>query len=283
VTGGERVVIVERFQGPPGSANGGYVCGLLAARMAPGPLRVTLRRPVPLERPLALAAIGRDGLALVQAEGPYAVLVDDEHGGAATSAAVAQRSADAHGRGADPAATPETAEGDGEVLVEAIAGESFDIGPVPEVDLEAARAVQPDQELLRAHPFPRCFGCGPERDPADAVALHLGRLSDEVWAASWTPGEGLPHERGGGLAAEAAWTALDCPSSFATVPAGSPPHVLGRLEGWVHGQLSIGDELVVIAWPLGHEGRKRWGATAIIGANGAVRAHARATWIALAA
>jgi hypothetical protein len=173
------------------------------------------------------------------------------------------------------------AEGHAELLVEAVAGESIDVGPVPHVGLAAARAVRPDAELLRAHPFPRCFGCGPQRDPSEAVALHLGRLSEEVWATAWTPGEGLPHEPGGRLATEVAWTILDCPSSFAAVPAGSPPHVLGRLEGWVRGPLRVDEELVVIAWRLGHDGRKRWGATAICGANGAVRAHARATWIAL--
>jgi len=101
--------------------------------------------------------------------------------------------------------------------------------------------------------------------------------------SAWTPQESLPHEPGGRLASEIAWTALDCPSSFAAVPAGSPPHVLGRLEGWVHDVLSIGEELIVLAWPLGHEGRKRWAATAILGPDGRLSAHARATWIALSA
>jgi hypothetical protein len=261
VTGGERLVVGERFEGPPGCANGGYVCGLLAAHMAPGPLRITLRRPVPLGRQLSLAAIGRDQLALVQAESPYAVLVADEGGveGAVTDAAP-----------------------HGQVLVEAIASSSVDVGDVPQVGLEDARTAEPDEEILREHPFPRCFGCGPQRDPDEAVALHVRRLDGDVWAAAWTPGEGLPHGDDGQLTPEVAWTVLDCPSSFAAIPAGSPPHVLGRLEGWVHGMLSAGEELIVLAWPLGHEGRKRWGATAILGAGGDVRAVARATWIALA-
>jgi hypothetical protein len=260
VTGGERVVVAERFEGPPGLANGGYVCGLLAAHMAPGPLRVTLRRPVPLGRPLALAAIGRERLALVAAEAPYAVLAEEGVVG---------------GEPRDP--------GHEEVLVEAIAGASFDLGEIPHVDLETARRAQPDAEILERHPFPTCFGCGPQRDPSEAVAIQVGRAGDELWATSWTPGEGLPHEPGGALSPEVGWTALDCPSSFAAVPAGSTPHVLGTLEGWVHDTLNVGEELIVVAWPLGHEGRKRWGATAILGANGALRAHARATWIALAA
>ena len=131
------------------------------------------------------------------------------------------------------------------------------------------------------HPFPRCFGCGPERDPTEAVALHVGRISGDVWGRTWTPSAALPSD-GDLVAPEVAWTALDCPGSFAAVPAGAPPHVLGRLEGEVLRPPRVGEEHVILAWSLGHEGRKRWAATAILGPDGALRAHARATWIALA-
>lgn len=47
------IVVAERFCGPPGSGNGGYTCGLLAAGM-PTPVEVTLRRPPPLDRRLAV-------------------------------------------------------------------------------------------------------------------------------------------------------------------------------------------------------------------------------------
>jgi hypothetical protein len=46
-----RVAIDPRFNGPPGSANGGYACGLVA-RLAGAPVEVTLRSPPPLARPL---------------------------------------------------------------------------------------------------------------------------------------------------------------------------------------------------------------------------------------
>jgi hypothetical protein len=45
------VTIDPRFNGPPGSANGGYTCGVLAGLLG-GPAEVTLRRPPPLDRPL---------------------------------------------------------------------------------------------------------------------------------------------------------------------------------------------------------------------------------------
>jgi hypothetical protein len=60
------VTIPRRFRGPLDSANGGYTAGLLGARLG-GPAEVTLRRPPPLERPLA---IRRDDGRLL--------LVDDE-------------------------------------------------------------------------------------------------------------------------------------------------------------------------------------------------------------
>lgn len=52
----ETIVIARRFSGPPDSANGGYACGVIGARM--GGAEVTLRRPPPLERPMELE---RDG------------------------------------------------------------------------------------------------------------------------------------------------------------------------------------------------------------------------------
>jgi hypothetical protein len=46
-----RLIIPARFNGPPGSANGGYTCGVVAALLGE-PAEVTLRLPPPLERPL---------------------------------------------------------------------------------------------------------------------------------------------------------------------------------------------------------------------------------------
>ena len=248
MSAGSEVTIGARFAGPPGAANGGYVSGLLAGHMAPGSLRVTLRRPVPVDVPLTVTPVDADGPAPAGADAGGLVLTDA--GGAVLVLA-------------EPSGPPET-------------------GEPPEVGIDQARAARPDPAMLDAHPFPSCFGCGPRRDPADAVALHVGPLADGVWATAWTPGAGLPHDADGVLAPEIVWTALDCPSSFAAVPAGSPPNVLGRIEGETLAPVHVGEEVVVLAWPLGHEGRKRWGATAIRGAGGDLRARARATWIALA-
>jgi hypothetical protein len=64
----EQVIIAERFNGPPGSGNGGYCCGLLAERLG-GAVEVTLRSPPPLGKPLNLTveerAVLRDGDVIV--------------------------------------------------------------------------------------------------------------------------------------------------------------------------------------------------------------------------
>jgi hypothetical protein len=57
------VVIDERFNGPPGWANGGYACGLLADHLG-GLAEVTLRRPVPLATPLTVAPLDGGGSGL---------------------------------------------------------------------------------------------------------------------------------------------------------------------------------------------------------------------------
>ena len=74
------LTIPARYNGPPGSANGGYACGLVAALVG-GPAEVTLRAPPPLERPLRVErADGRvavyDGETLVAEAAPAEVDVD---------------------------------------------------------------------------------------------------------------------------------------------------------------------------------------------------------------
>lgn len=74
----QKIVIDGRFNGPPDSGNGGYVCGLVAKYVG-GVAEVTLRAPPPLDRPLLVKAAGDgrvtvyDGESLV-AEGRHAVL-----------------------------------------------------------------------------------------------------------------------------------------------------------------------------------------------------------------
>jgi hypothetical protein len=65
------LTIASRYRGPPTSANGGYVCGVVAAALRQD-VRVRLVAPPPLDVPLALEALGADEWQLVGPAGPVA-------------------------------------------------------------------------------------------------------------------------------------------------------------------------------------------------------------------
>jgi hypothetical protein len=76
----DQITIDGRFNGPEGSGNGGYTCGLIAGLLG-STVEVTLRRPPPLDRPLDVEREGervlvRDGDALVAEAAPARVDVD---------------------------------------------------------------------------------------------------------------------------------------------------------------------------------------------------------------
>src|SRR5215469_940539 len=58
----DSLVIPSRFCGPTGSGNGGYVCGRIAAYLD-DPVTVTLRRPPPLDTPMA---VERDSISSIR-------------------------------------------------------------------------------------------------------------------------------------------------------------------------------------------------------------------------
>lgn len=139
--------------------------------------------------------------------------------------------------------------------------------PAP-VTLEDARAAAADFDAT-GHPYPGCYVCGPDAEGG----LHVyaspvpGR---EVLAAPVTlPDEGLPP----------ILAALDCPGAF-TVGFGEEALLLGTFTSTVHAEAPREKELVVMAWEMGRDGRKRWSGTALLDGE-QVLASAAATWIAV--
>ncbi len=63
----EHVTIDQRFNGPPETGNGGYVCGIVAGLVG-GTAEVTLRRPPPLGLPLEVVRLDDGGIALNDGE-----------------------------------------------------------------------------------------------------------------------------------------------------------------------------------------------------------------------
>jgi hypothetical protein len=164
------------------------------------------------------------------------------------------------------------AAGDGSVEVEV---------PGPVTLEEAVAAAARSRARPEDHPFPTCFGCGPQRVRGDALRHVCGPVEGRaVVACPTTTDTSLP-TTGGALAPEVVWAALDCPSSAAVLPPGSPPHVLGTLTARLDRPVVAGAPHVCIAWPLRTDGRKKWAASAVLDADGRVCAVAEALWIEL--
>lgn len=75
--------------------------------------------------------------------------------------------------------------------------------------------------------------------------------------------------------------ALDCPAFFAGyMEFDSPPIAfLAHFEVSLRAPVPVGEELVVVGWPLRREGRKRWAGSAILTSAGEPLALAEALMI----
>ena len=167
---------------------------------------------------------------------------------------------------------------DGEVVASARPA-SLELSGPPAVGVEEAAAAAARFAWMHDHPFPTCFGCGPARDPADALCLFTGPAGDGRFAVPWTP----PSWTGDGVVDPLfAWAALDCPSSAPVHGTISAPVVLGRLTVALEGPIEVGAPHVIQSWLEGSDGRKRHTAVALFTAEGERRAAGRAVWVELA-
>jgi hypothetical protein len=237
------IVIGYRFHGPPDSGNGGYACGLVAAHVD-GPAEVTLRRPPPLDTPLAVAS-GDDGSARVLdgdelvAEGKprdddlgidVAVPVSIAEAEAAGAASRLHQHPEEHPFPTCFVCGPQRAADDGLRII---------VGPV------AGRGVAADAWT-----------------PAPDLAGADGAVRPEfVWAAL---------DCSGGI------------GSWDEDTRDGNPFVLGRLAATIRGPVRAGAPHAVIGWRIGLDGRKLGAGSAMFTDAGELVALARATWIQLA-
>jgi hypothetical protein len=228
----QTIVIAPRFNGPPGSGNGGYVCGLMA-KLIDGPSEATLRMPPPLETPLTLT------------------------------------------RGANGAVSLR----DGETLIGEAQPAAFTLAAPPAPTLDQARDAATRYAGLYDNRYPTCFVCGAGRPNDDGLDVFTGAVAGrDMVACTWTPGADLAGADGAVLP-EFVHAALDCPSYWALPHAGKPA-LLARLTSSLDGPLPrAGEELIVAAWPLGSDGRKHRGASAVYTGAGQLIARAEALWI----
>lgn len=179
-------------------------------------------------------------------------------------------------------------EGDGGVRI--LDGEDLvaEARPAPEFQLEVPTPVgiaEAREAATRYRgavdgPFSQCFVCGLGRE--DSMGVTAGAVEGrELVASPWTPPEWTGGDSGD-VRPEIVWGALDCPTYFATYIDHDdplPPAVLARFTGRVDAPVPAGEEHVVIAWPLGAEGRKRHAGVAVLSAEGETLARAQALLI----
>lgn len=239
---GVTLIIPARFNGPPGSANGGYFAGRLAGcllaipgGLAPGAaVTVTLRKPPPLDEPMDLV----------------------------------------------PAGVPHTlAAKIGDVVIAEAEPYSGGFDEVEPVTFEQAQQAARYYGGLAGHPFPACFSCGIARPGSDGLGLRPGLLPGHngMTAASWQP-DGSLAGPAGRVRPEFVWAALDCPGGW-TVDVPGRPLVLGRMSGQVRAAPLGGERCVIMGRLDGRRGRRAFTSTTAYGTGGRVLGAARAVWI----
>lgn len=229
------MLIEGRFNGPDGSGNGGHTAGLMAQALAP-PAGTAVQ--VTLRRPPPLDT----ELRTVRTDDPLRLAVY------AGQRLIAD---------AEPVPLDRLGE------------------PVPPVSRAEAAAVADTYPGFVAHPFPRCYVCGPERAEGDGLRIFPGLLPSGGTAALWrVPPEATP---------ATVWAALDCPGGWSVLAGADRPYLLGRITAHVAGVPAPGSECVITGDVVATAGRKAEVRSALYRADspGAPLAYALATWIAI--
>ena len=231
----DTLVLDPRFNGPPGTANGGYACGAVG-ELVDGPAEVTLRTPPPLGVPLG---------------------VDFLPGG----------KIDVH---------------DGDtLLLSARPVDGVDVEPPVRPTLAQAR------EAMRQHPghgreglLSACYVCGSRRH--DGLGIHFGPLPGHPGVtAAVIIGDATVPNRGGDVAPDMVWAALDCPSYTPPLWDWNRPSLLARLAVERLDCIEVGEPVIATGWHIASEGRKHHTASALLSPEGDVLARASALWITL--
>lgn len=240
----QSITIDRRFRGPPNSANGGYVCGLLAKNVNGG-AEITLRAPPPLDTPLRLRARADGRVQLLGTE----TLLAEGH--------------------AAPVQVPDVP-----VVTFADAEEATRRTPydehnhvLPTCFVCGPRRAHGDGLRIHAGPAPR-------REHARAG----------VFAASWIPHSDLAADDGRIApefvwAALDCPTGYACVGARHLGMNGNETILLGRMGAQIYDRPLGNERCVVVGWPTGREGRKLLACGALLGSGGRLLAVARTIWL----
>jgi hypothetical protein len=159
---------------------------------------------------------------------------------------------------------------DGDALVAEAGPAAVDVDPPSPVSLEEAEAARDRHVRGGGSDFGECFVCGIR---ADGLQVHVGPVAgrEPLHAAPVVLDRPAP---------EVVWAAIDCPGAYAVGAEGRGDIVLGRMTARIERVPRPGERCVVVAWPLGEDGRKLHAGTALFGRDGALLALAKQVWIA---
>jgi hypothetical protein len=161
---------------------------------------------------------------------------------------------------------------DDEALVAEARRASVDLAYPEPVTFAAAVLASERYPGFERHSFPTCFVCGPERKPGHGLRIFAGPVEGrDLFAAPWI----VPDD----VERAFVWAGLDCPGAIAVGFPARGETVLGRFAAGIDRVPSPGERCVVVAWPLGEDGRKLYAGTALFSEAGEPLAVARATWI----
>src|SRR5207248_115572 len=218
--------------------NGGYTCALLAGELG-GTAQVTLRKPIPIERPLEIVLREDAGGALLKDAG--SVIAEGE--------AIEWQS--------PVVSSGFSAVGFEDANKAAQASPAFGKHPFPTCFVCGPQRMAGDG--LRIFP-------GRIQETATQKNLPAG-----AFAAPWIPDASLA-DGNGTVRDEFIWAALDCPTGFACGFPNTGTLVTGRLAARLLGPVRVGEKCVLLSWPTGIEGRKHHASAMLIAEDGRVRA-----------
>lgn len=160
---------------------------------------------------------------------------------------------------------------DGDDVVAHARAAALDVGPPVPVALDVAEEASTRHVRAGDDVFAECFTCG-IREEEDGLGVYVGPVAgrEPLHAASVTFREGEP---------ALAWAAIDCPGAYSVGAEGRGTIVLGRMTARVDRAPVAGETCIVVAWPLGEEGRKLYAGTALFAQDGELLALARQVWI----
>ncbi len=226
------MIIEKRFNGPPHSGNGGYVCGMIAKEIE-NTVSVTLLKPPPLEVPMILTK-------------------EDEHWELRKNRTIIAKAEE------------------GFVSIE------------PPVIPSMADAVLCESRYsgFEKHIFPECFVCGPNRNEHDGLRLFAGISGTKDYVAGPLRTFDNLYDSNGVMKTEFIWAALDCPGAYAITEISEEKFMLlGRMTVDIKEDIKKEDNLIVMGWYLGSDGKKNVSGTAIIDSDQNIKAVAKSIWI----